>query len=118
MGPSQQFLRLHLLEHHSQRVRSQPTLGAWGPKKKQKDCKQDSVSMQQLQYLTIQQGTNFIPGGFDYMRFPFAHYPTTPRDQRQSFGQLHGWSGGVVLAFPSDSLSTRGLSLSVVSSLG
>jgi hypothetical protein len=30
------------------------------------------------------------------MRFSFAHYPTTLRDQRQSFGQLHGWSGGVV----------------------
>jgi hypothetical protein len=30
------------------------------------------------------------------MRFLFAHYPTTPRDQRQSFRQLHGWSGGVV----------------------
>jgi hypothetical protein len=56
----------------------------------------DNVSMQQLRYLTIYQGSNFIPGGFDYMRFPFAHYPTTPRDQWQSFGQLHGWSGGVV----------------------
>jgi hypothetical protein len=30
------------------------------------------------------------------MRFPFAHYPTTLRDQTQSFGQLHGWTGGVV----------------------
>jgi hypothetical protein len=30
------------------------------------------------------------------MRFPFAHYPTTLQDQRQSFGQLHGWSWGVV----------------------
>jgi hypothetical protein len=56
----------------------------------------DSVSMQQYQYLTIQQASNFIPGGLDYMRFSFAHYPTTLRDQRQSFGQLHGWSGGVV----------------------
>jgi hypothetical protein len=55
-----------------------------------------SISMQQFQYLTIQQGSNFIPEGFDYMRFPFAHYPTTPWDQRQSFGQLHGWSGRVV----------------------
>jgi hypothetical protein len=34
--------------------------------------------------------------GFDYMRTPFAHYPTTPRDNWQSFGQLHGWSEGVV----------------------
>jgi hypothetical protein len=30
------------------------------------------------------------------MCFPFVHYPTIPRDQRQSFGQLHGWSGEVV----------------------
>jgi hypothetical protein len=30
------------------------------------------------------------------MRFPFAHYPMILQDQRQSFGQLHGWSGGVV----------------------
>jgi hypothetical protein len=30
------------------------------------------------------------------MSFLFAHYPTTLWDQRQSFGQLHGWSGGVV----------------------
>jgi hypothetical protein len=28
--------------------------------------------------------------GFDYMRFTFADYPTTPRDQWQGFGQLHG----------------------------
>jgi hypothetical protein len=55
-----------------------------------------SVSMQQYRYMTTQQGSTFIPGGLDYMRFPFAHYPTTLRDQRQSFGQLHGWSGGVV----------------------
>jgi hypothetical protein len=56
----------------------------------------DSVSMQQYRYLTIQQGSNFVPGGLDYTRFPFAHYTTTLHDQRQSFGQLHGWSGGVV----------------------
>jgi hypothetical protein len=56
----------------------------------------DSVSMQQHRYLTIQQGSKFIPGELDYMCFPFAHYPMTLRDQRQSFGQLHGWSGGVV----------------------
>jgi hypothetical protein len=30
------------------------------------------------------------------MRFAFVHYLTTPRDQWQSFDQLHGWSGGVV----------------------
>jgi hypothetical protein len=58
--------------------------------------KKDNVSMQQLRYLKIHQGSNFIPGGFDYMCFPFVHYSTTPWDQWQSFGQLHGWSGGVV----------------------
>jgi hypothetical protein len=63
--------------------------------------KKDSVSIQQFRYLTIQQGSNFIPGGFDYMRFPLARYPTTLRNHRQSFGQLHGWSGGVVpFCFP------------------
>jgi hypothetical protein len=51
--------------------------------------------MQQFRYLTVQQRSNFIPEGFDYMRTPFAHYLMTPRDQWQSFGQLHGWSGGV-----------------------
>jgi hypothetical protein len=56
----------------------------------------DNVSMQQYRYLTIQQGSKFIPGRLDYMRFPFAHHPMTLRDQRQSFGQLHGWSEGVV----------------------
>jgi hypothetical protein len=56
----------------------------------------DNVSVQQYRYLTIQQGSKFIPKRLDYMRFPFAHHPTTLRDQRQSFGQLHGWSGGVV----------------------
>jgi hypothetical protein len=53
-----------------------------------------SVSMQQYRYSIIQQGSNFIPGGLNYMHFPLAHYPTTLRDRRQSFGQLHGWSGG------------------------
>jgi hypothetical protein len=90
MGPSQQFLRHHLLEHHSQRIRSRPPFDAWGREEKRKDCKKDYVSMQQLRYLTIHQGSNFIPGGFDYMRTPFVHYPTTPWDQWQSFGQLHG----------------------------
>jgi hypothetical protein len=40
----------------------------------------DNVSTQQLRYVTNLQDNNFIPGGFDYMRFTFAHYPTTPRD--------------------------------------
>jgi hypothetical protein len=56
----------------------------------------DNVSVQQYRYLTIQQGSKFIPGRLDYMGFSFAYHPTTLRDQRQSFGQLHGWSGGVV----------------------
>jgi hypothetical protein len=56
----------------------------------------DTVSMQQYRYLMIQQGSKFIPGRLDYMRFPFAYHPTTLRDQQQSFGQLHGWSRGVV----------------------
>jgi hypothetical protein len=56
----------------------------------------DNVSVQRYRYLTIQQGSKFIPGRLEYMRFPFAHHPTTLRDQRQSFGQLHGWSRGVV----------------------
>jgi hypothetical protein len=42
----------------------------------------DSVSMQQYRYMTTQQGSKFIPGGFDFMHFPFAHNPTTLRDQR------------------------------------
>jgi hypothetical protein len=76
----------------------------------------DTVSMQQCRYLMIQQGNTFIPRGLDFLRFPFAHNPTTLRDQRQSFGQLHGWSGGVVpsrrpLGFPfhQGALAFRGL---------
>jgi hypothetical protein len=103
------------LEHHSQRIRPRLPLSAWGREKKRKDC----VSMQQFLYLTIQQGSNFIPRGFDYMRILFAHYSMTPQDQRQSFGQLHGWPGGVVPSrLPLVSLSARRLSLSVVSLLG
>jgi hypothetical protein len=75
---------------------SVPTSWRLGSEEEADGLQKDSVSMQQYRYLTIQQGSNFIPGGFDYMRFSFAHYPTTLRDQRQSFGQLHGWSGGVV----------------------
>jgi hypothetical protein len=69
MGPSQQFLRCHLLEHHPQRIRSRSPFGAWGRVEKLRDCKIDNVSMQQLRYLTILQDNNFIPRGFDYMRF-------------------------------------------------
>jgi hypothetical protein len=32
----------------------------------------DNVSVQQYQYLTIQQGSKFIPGRLDYVRFPFS----------------------------------------------
>jgi hypothetical protein len=65
----------------------------------------DTVSMQQYRYLMIQQGSMFIPGRLNFLRFPFAHNPTTLQDRRQSFGQLHRWSGGVVpsrlpLGFP------------------
>jgi hypothetical protein len=65
----------------------------------------DNVSVQQYRYLTIQQGSIFIPVRLDFLHFPFAHYPTTLRDRGQSFGQLHGWFGGVVpsrlpLGFP------------------
>jgi hypothetical protein len=40
----------------------------------------DSVSVQQYRYMTTQQGSIFIPGGLDYMRFPFTQYPMTLRD--------------------------------------
>jgi hypothetical protein len=87
-----------------------------------------SVSVQQYRYMITQQGSTFIPGGLDYMHFPFAHYPTTLRDQRKSFGQLNGWSGGVVtsrLSFgfpfrqgaPAFSGLAAGLSLSCLSPL-
>jgi hypothetical protein len=96
MGPSQQFLRHYLPEHHPQRIQSRSPFGTWRRVEKPRDYKTDNVSMQQLCYLTPLQDSNFIPGGFDCMRFTFVYYPTTPRDQWQSFGQLHGWSGGVV----------------------
>jgi hypothetical protein len=41
----------------------------------------DNVSVQQYLYSTIQQGSKFIPGRLDYMHLPFAHHPTTLRDQ-------------------------------------
>jgi hypothetical protein len=75
---------------------SVPTSWHLGSEGKADGLQKDSVSVQQYRYLTIQQGRKFIPGGLDYLRFPFAHYPTTLRDQRHSFGQLYGWSGGVV----------------------
>jgi hypothetical protein len=65
----------------------------------------DTVSMQQYRYLMIQQGSIFIHGRLNFLRFPFVRYPMTLRDRRHSFGQLHGWSGGVApsrlpLGFP------------------
>jgi hypothetical protein len=56
----------------------------------------DTVSGQQYRYLVILQGRKLIPGRLDYLWFPLAHNPTTLRDRRQSFGQLHGWSRRVV----------------------
>jgi hypothetical protein len=56
----------------------------------------DTVSIQQYRCLAIQQGSKTIPGRYDYLCFPLAHHPMTLRDRRQSFGQLHGWSRGVV----------------------
>jgi hypothetical protein len=73
-----------------------PTPSRSGSRGEAGGLQMDNVSIQQYQYLTIQQGSKFIPGRLDYMRFPFAHHPTTLQDQRQSFGQLHGWSRGVV----------------------
>jgi hypothetical protein len=37
-----------------------------------------------------------VPGRFDFLCFPFPHYPTTLWHQRQSVSQLHAWLGGVV----------------------
>jgi hypothetical protein len=67
--------------------------------------KKDSVSVQQYQYMTTQQGNIFVPRGLDYVCFPFPHNPMILRHRRQRFGQLHEWSGGVVplhlpLGFP------------------
>jgi hypothetical protein len=56
----------------------------------------DTVSMQQHRCLAIKQGSKQIPGRFDCLRLPLAHHSMTLRDRRQSFGQLHGRSGGVV----------------------
>jgi hypothetical protein len=59
---------------------SVPTSWRLGSGEEADGLQKDNVSMQQYRYLTIQQGSNFIHGGFDYMRFSFAHYPTTLRD--------------------------------------
>jgi hypothetical protein len=40
----------------------------------------DTVSMQQYRYLMIQQGSIFILGRLDFLRFWFAHNPTTLQD--------------------------------------
>jgi hypothetical protein len=62
MGPFQQFLRHHLLEHHPQCIRPRSPFGAWGREEKQEDCKTDIVSIHQLQYLTTLRNSRFIPG--------------------------------------------------------
>jgi hypothetical protein len=78
----------------------------------------DTVSMQQYRCLATQQGSKPIPGRLDYLRFPLAHHPTTLWDQRQSFGQLHGWSRGVVPPrLPFGFLLRQGLPSSVDSPL-
>jgi hypothetical protein len=93
---------------------SVPTSWRLGSGEEADGLQKDSVSMQQYQYFSIQQGCNFIPGGFDYMCFLFAHNPMTLRDRRQSFSQLHTWFRGLfLLASTSASLSSRGLPPSV-----
>jgi hypothetical protein len=89
---------------------SRPGLGEAG------GLQMDNVSVQQCRYLTIQQGSTFIPGGLDFLLFPFAHNPTTLRDRRHSFSQLHELSGGAIpsrlpLGFPFHlgALAFRGL---------
>jgi hypothetical protein len=73
----------------SRQIRPRPSFGAWGQEEKQKDCKTDNVSIQQLQNMTFLQDSGSIPGGFDYRRFAFVYHPTTPRDQWQGFYQLY-----------------------------
>jgi hypothetical protein len=55
----------------------------------------DTVSMQPCRCSSIQQSSKPVPGRFDFLRLSLAHHPTTLRHQGQSFGQLHGWPGGV-----------------------
>jgi hypothetical protein len=64
---------------------SVPTSWCLGSRGEADGLQKGSVSMQQYRYMTTQQGSTFIPGGLEYMRFPFTHYPTTLRAQRQSF---------------------------------
>jgi hypothetical protein len=56
----------------------------------------NTISTSQYQYTAIQQSSKSVPGRFDCFSFPLPHQPTTLRYQRKSFGQLHGWLGGVV----------------------
>jgi hypothetical protein len=73
---------------------SVPTSWCSGSRGEADGLQKDNVSMQQYRYMTKRQ--EFILGGLDYLCFSFAHNPTTLRDRRQSFGQLHGWHGRVV----------------------
>jgi hypothetical protein len=52
--------------------------------------------MTQYQCIAIQQISTLLPGGFEFLRLPFAHQPMALRHQRQSAGQLHALLGGVV----------------------
>jgi hypothetical protein len=78
----------------------------------------DNISMQPCRCSSIQQSSKLVPGRFDFLRLSLAHHPTTLRHQGQSFGQLHGWPGGVVLSrLPFGFLLHQGLSSSVDSLL-
>jgi hypothetical protein len=67
--------------------------GGGGRRTTRGHCKHDTLST--YSNTTRQQQ---VPGGFDFLRFPLPHYPTTLRHQRQSVGQLHDWLRGVVLS--------------------
>jgi hypothetical protein len=83
-----------------------------------RDCKTDNVSMQQLCYLTTLQDSNFIPGGstISALRLRTIRRPrgTTGNASTNSIDD----PGELFFAFPSASLSARGLPLSVVSLSG
>jgi hypothetical protein len=57
---------------------------------------EDIVSMTQYQHIALQQSSKFLPGRFKFLCLSLAHQLTALWYQRQSFGQLHGWPGGVV----------------------
>jgi hypothetical protein len=66
--------------------------------------------------LAILQDSNFIPGGFDYVRFTFVHYSTTPRTNgKASVNSTDDPGEFFFFTFLSVTLSARGLPFSVVS---